>query len=77
MTSYPAYTWNMVGEEITIPIYKELQKYQDKFPPVHQLIGAYFGFTGTKEVKTKEVDSTLIDMFKSMGKGEPPKPREI
>jgi len=79
MSSFPAYTYKSVGKEMTIPIYKELQKFQDKFPPTYQLIAGYMGFTGKpkEEKKTNKVGLNLFQSLQEGSKGESIEPRMI
>lgn len=80
MSSFPAYTYEKARREVTIPIYEQMRKFHDKFPPTYQLVSAYFGFTGVEETKKtsgKAISANLLQTLKSESKGKAPQPEFI
>ena len=41
--TFPGWTWEYIDQNMTLPRLTALNKYWQKYPPVHCLIAAYLG----------------------------------
>lgn len=56
------WTWEYIGECLTLPRLAALQKHWRVHPPVHIMVALFAGYKPPSEVKAEDTGKTLTDM---------------
>ena len=62
MTCFPGWTWEYIDQNMTIPRLLEITEYHKVQPPIHILIGRYFGYP-KKSSELDDEGQTLFDVM--------------
>jgi hypothetical protein len=59
------WSWEYIDEQMTLPRLRAIWKQWNRFPPLHMMVGAYFGY-GKEKKAAAETNEPLDSMFASL-----------